>query len=626
MGTRKNNNLLKSEEGQILIYVLIVVLVAALIVPPLIGLTYSGYRSAIISNDKMTQFYAADTGIEDAIYQLIYRGNDTPPEEHNLKVPIDFGLAGSTTYWIGDNLATEDVEKAEINGCNVWLYLERVDDTKYGNNTYIIKATSTYINDEPEITNKTETKAIIEAKIVVGVIYNPYTGEEPGPGGRSPFSYAVATLGHSSPLTLTASSGQPNTLSGDIYSAGNMIIDSNIQILPNLGKPSTVWANGTLVIGTTSYVSGDAHSQGDMTLDPGAMIGFNAYSGGSITLGKKTGGSAAGIGNSGYATVDITLYNSSTIGNGAEAGGDINVNSVDLPATAILGNAYAHGNIVGDGKKDNSAIIYGNAIAGGSISPQTSKWIIKGNEYPNTVPPPPAPSLPVMPVIVNPQVSCWQNFYYEEAHGYDPEVDDPLCPSVQFPNAHSRDGYESGPISLQPNETISLGLIHIEGDNDPKTDDLYLASGNTLYLTDTVYINGSVMVKNGSKIRGAGKLVATGDITIQNSADAVGNSTDLPFIMSINGDINLSNVGNVSAAFYAPNGNVDIGTNDYIFGSVVAQSITNGNNIVLTYDQRVQNIPGLPGGWEEGNGNQETHGQNPWPGPGAYIIWYNVVK
>jgi len=620
---RNNNNLLKSEEGQILVYVLIAALVAVLVVPPLIGLTYSGYHSASISKDKMVQFYAADTGIEEAIYQLMNRGNDTGPD-HNWKVPEGGDTTTVSWYWIGDDDPdNKGMDKAVINGCNVRLDLTREGNDTY---TYTILSTSTEVYDGPEI-EASKTKAIIKAKVIVGEGNHTLYGEEPGPAGISPFSYAIACLGPD-PITLEGSGGaNPTIISGDIYSSGDMIIEPNVKIIANNGKPSSVWANGMLTMGTNSYVSGGAHSSGNMTLDSGARIDFNAYSGGSITLAGPS-SSAARIAKSSYAIGDITLYNSSTIGNSTESGGNINVHGKNPPAAEIFGNSSANQNIVGDGQKDASAIIDGDATAGGSISPETSKWIINGTSDPNTLPTPPAPSLPPMIELTNPSIDYWQSFYKQEAHGANP-VPDPY--EVPLPDLHPVDGppvnYESGTIYLKPavSADISLGPLHVTAD-DPSEDAIYLFNKVTLYLLDTVYVDGSVYIDNNCQIVGGGKLVATGDVTIYNSAVGMGDATTLPLIMSINGDILTKNCGNLSAVLYAPSGTVDIGANDVVFGSVVAQSITNKNNIVLTYDERVTSIPGLPGGWEAGNGTEETSWQEPWPGPGAYIVWYSVVK
>jgi hypothetical protein len=625
---KNKKNLLKSEEGQILVYVLIVTLVAALIISPLIGLTYSGYRSASISNDKMAQFYAADTGLEDAIYQIVNRGNETNP---NLKVPVDFGPPG-ITYWMLD----DEGNKKQINGCNVQLYLERVGP---GNETYVVQSTSTDINDGTE-------KSIIQAQVTMGLGNSTGHGYGPGKGDTSPFQYALASLG-SDPVTLQgAGGGSPLIIRGDIYTSSDMTIDSYVQIEPaeiepGVYRPSSIWVNGDLTMEEASFISGDAHANGYIHLYSGAGIGYNAYANGYILMD----GGDAYIGNSSYAVGDITLNDTSKIGGNAEAGGDISVfhgTGHASDQTEIFGNAQSTKNIVVLGesvgpKADGyppTAVIDGNAKAGEDITIDKkigAHWggAIYGSKQSYYVPTPSAPNLPLLPVLVNPEIAYWQSFYKQEAHGMDPPLDDPNYPTP-LPDPHDVLGnytlYDSAPITLENKEERHLGPVHVIAATPSDYGiDGRSANNVALYLDDTVYVDGSVSLDNNCEIIGGGKLVATGDITIKNSTLNVGESETVPLIMSIYGNVAINNVGNISAVLYAPNGTVDIGANDYVKGSVVGQSIINGNNVDLTYDSRVISIPGLPGGYIEGNETEPTS----WPiflPKGVYIEWYNVVK
>ncbi len=60
----------KSEVGQTLVYVTIIVALAALIIAPMLRFTYTGHRSVRIREERMLEIYAADAGIEDAMYQI----------------------------------------------------------------------------------------------------------------------------------------------------------------------------------------------------------------------------------------------------------------------------------------------------------------------------------------------------------------------------------------------------------------------------------------------------------------------------------------------------------------------------------------------------------------------------
>jgi hypothetical protein len=633
MGMRNNKNLLESEEGQILVYVLIVALVASLVISPLIGLTYSGYRSASISNDKMAQFYAADTGIEDAIYQIVNRGNDT-----HHKVPVAGNTTTTSEYWMLDDEGNKQV----INGCNVYLYLERIGNAT---DTYIVQSTSIDINGGAE-------KSIIQAQVTIGLGNTTDYKEGPGEGDTNPFQYALASLGPY-PVTLQgAGGGSPLIIRGDIYSSSDMTLDTYVrlepyEVEPGVEKPSSIWVNGSLTMKQNSFISGDAHANGYIHLYSGAGIGYNAFANGYILMD----GGDASIGNSSYAIGDITLNDTSKIGGNAEAGGNISVLHGTGQAddqTKIFGNAQSSQNIVVLGqsvgpKKDGyppSAFIGGTATTGGTITVLQlikvgQNWYsggaINGTQTPGVFVPP--PDLPLLPVLVNPEIAYYQSFYYQEAHGMDPPLDDPNYPAL-LPDPHDVLGnytlYESDPIILGPGDEVSLGPIHIsDGSPEPTDPGIYGTGGSSnkvvLYLLDTIYVDGYVSLSNNCEIIGGGKLIATGDIEINNSAFNVGNSSTVPLIMSIYGDVTINNVGDISAVLYAPNGTVDIGVGDYVHGSVVGQSIINGNNVDLTYDERVTEIPGLPGGYIEGNETEEI----PYPvflPEGVYIEWYNVVK
>src|SRR4030042_3288535 len=83
---KKKFNLMQGEGGQIFIFSIIIMMMAALIIPPILGLTYSSGQTVNIRKERMQVLYTADTGIQDALYTLDNLGNGT-----SLKVPADIG-------------------------------------------------------------------------------------------------------------------------------------------------------------------------------------------------------------------------------------------------------------------------------------------------------------------------------------------------------------------------------------------------------------------------------------------------------------------------------------------------------------------------------------------------------
>ena len=61
----------KTESGQALILALIFLLVGAIMLPPLLGFMTTGLKAGELYEEKMDEVYAADAGVEDAVYKMI---------------------------------------------------------------------------------------------------------------------------------------------------------------------------------------------------------------------------------------------------------------------------------------------------------------------------------------------------------------------------------------------------------------------------------------------------------------------------------------------------------------------------------------------------------------------------
>jgi len=62
----------KGEKGQALILVLLMVTVGSLIIVSLLGFIGTGSKSGAVSLKKTNELYAADAGIQDAVWQIKY--------------------------------------------------------------------------------------------------------------------------------------------------------------------------------------------------------------------------------------------------------------------------------------------------------------------------------------------------------------------------------------------------------------------------------------------------------------------------------------------------------------------------------------------------------------------------
>lgn len=75
---RTANKLVRDEKGQAMILVVLLLLVGALIITPLLGFMGTGLMAGQINETKMAEFYAADAGVENGLWELIIANLDVP--------------------------------------------------------------------------------------------------------------------------------------------------------------------------------------------------------------------------------------------------------------------------------------------------------------------------------------------------------------------------------------------------------------------------------------------------------------------------------------------------------------------------------------------------------------------
>ena len=90
------NKLIRDEKGQVLVLAVILLLVGSLIIVPLLGFMSTGLIAGQVFEKKMDGLYAADAGIEDALWKLL-NGSYSPP--HTL---TDVNGMDVTVIQLGD--------------------------------------------------------------------------------------------------------------------------------------------------------------------------------------------------------------------------------------------------------------------------------------------------------------------------------------------------------------------------------------------------------------------------------------------------------------------------------------------------------------------------------------------
>ncbi|UCG55220.1 MAG: hypothetical protein JSV32_03120 [Dehalococcoidia bacterium] len=119
-----------------------------------------------------------------------------------------------------------------------------------------------------------------------------------------------------------------------------------------------------------------------------------------------------------------------------------------------------------------------------------------------------------------------------------------------------------------------LGPIHITGD-------LAIKGNATVLLGGTVYVDGKIRVAGGSEIVGGHTVVAVGDITLTGTSYLP--LEDIPFIISVSGDIYVSGNDWTSAMIYAMDGDVYLSGSGSILGLVIGQSVTGVGSSNIEY-------------------------------------------
>ena len=171
------NRIVKDENGKVLIMVLILLVVGGLILTPLLGLMSTGLLAGQVYEKKMDELYAADAGVEDAIWKI---QNDV----EELPGPACGG--GDPEYW--------SYNISDVNGKSV-----EVTITYVNNLTYQVESVATGNDSRTEIeayVTRTITTAdysgIGDNVITSPCSYtlqgpsqvNPPEGEEHGPVGN----------------------------------------------------------------------------------------------------------------------------------------------------------------------------------------------------------------------------------------------------------------------------------------------------------------------------------------------------------------------------------------------------------------------------------------------------------
>jgi len=93
---RKLAKLRKDQAGYALVWVLVLLIVSGLLLIPLLLLMTTGLTSSDIREESTQRFYAADAGIEDGSYKILYSDPYLPAVGYTYSYPLAVEINGST--------------------------------------------------------------------------------------------------------------------------------------------------------------------------------------------------------------------------------------------------------------------------------------------------------------------------------------------------------------------------------------------------------------------------------------------------------------------------------------------------------------------------------------------------
>jgi len=231
--------LMKNERGFALPLVLVLLLLGGLIISPLLGYVSTGLRVGKSNENLMERLYAADAGVEDALWYLI-TDNITVPDGGSASLPESTINSKTVNVTIKDKSKlvyeiTSVATDASGSNTNLEVYVKNIDYSGLLNNL----ATSL-----EEITWKNNTN-------ISGNISDNYS-EEDWPIADLLMDFYLSSVNTSDPyLSDTIDVADFDTI-GPVYRDGDLTIINTGIADDTLTLTGTIYVTGKIQIGTTN--------------------------------------------------------------------------------------------------------------------------------------------------------------------------------------------------------------------------------------------------------------------------------------------------------------------------------------------------------------------------------------
>ena len=584
---RNRLNPRKGQAGQILIFVTIVLALAAIIMPSVLTLASASHRSTQINKEKTQQFYAADTGVEDALHKIgngnFTLGNYTIPGDvngYNVEVRIE-ELEGQGIYRI-TSTATDPLSGTHtdvVTDIPMYTLTINVNQPGWGNTAPVAGNTYTYpggaridllatpgtchdfvnwTGDVGTISDPTaaDTSIKMDSDYTITANFQWQTtltvisgtggnvsvtppGQNVPTGTQQTFNYCRNT---SVSLNATPDGSHtfngwtqgpvqdPNAASTSIDMNGVYTVQANFEDIPTWTLTITHTGNGTVTTPGEGSIQEPKGAEVTLVAEPTLPCNrFVNWSGDDTsTIGNVTNPNTTIIMDKDYSIVANFQQIEYTLA--------INVNPPG-GGTVSGGGTWPCGasKLISATPADYYTFLYwsGDTTTIGNVTNPDTTITMNGNYS----------VVANFAAIDSPCYDCW---HYAIATFGGPGQN----PFQNSGNVYG-DVYVNSPAGLQ-NAFVLNGKFYVNGD---------LTLQNAINVNDDVYVQGKLQMSNSQRIYG--NAYATGDITLENSATitksaysqgsiSLTTSSQIQGNAHSQGTISMSNGGSVLGLLYYP--------------------------------------------------------------------------
>ena len=251
---RRSKMAFKEENGAVLPFALIILMVGVLVVIPLLSLGSTALMTSEVYEDRLLQVYAADAGIEWAMWHISSQTTQVPSGgEVTLPEFLSNGLPTNVTI------------------------------TDLGDRQYRITSSSGNADSAIVIEADTSVEAMPDGYTLIEgdkMFAAGYTSEDDfyitGNVTLSGGSVLGGDLFVDGDVTII---GGDNVIEGNVLAAGNILFSGGTEVM------GSVAAGGNLTMLSDAVVYGDAYIQGHLNMGGQSKIEGDVYIGGDISLG-----------------------------------------------------------------------------------------------------------------------------------------------------------------------------------------------------------------------------------------------------------------------------------------------------------------------------------------------------